>query len=472
MICRRIVERKKMEGHYNKQYLEKYEPYPFLINCSPELGERIYGQIYIDEIVFWGNDEGGQITISASLVNEKMIHMEYEAIENGETPLFFYEFTGETTFNCCREYVKQRLLRPFKANEFYSLRMIDIEVYNRNIDTIKKEYKREMEFIGEVIFSASPILSHKVVIIVEGLLEDKDGEIYKKLKATYDNWDSSIKRKCIFDKNEILGELNSLFDHRVVSRNVAIYNVGQANCCYCDLGYKKIFFDIGVTRSIEDINTPLISSAISEVSNLDVDAVVLSHWDLDHILGVCYNKKCMDQKTWIVPDFEKLYTVPRLSIKRLCNYLLKNGKSKLLMVDTTDNDKLLFESCNKAISLYMGEPKSARGINKMNNGGLILKLQNRKNVLLPGDCENSIIPSDAIADAYNYVLISHHGSNMSDPRVYGKKNKKNKAYLSCGNVTGNCKMDSQIVKKYNTNGFPIVHNTKNLKLKNKYKIVL
>ena len=71
--------------------------------------------------------------------------MEYEAIENGETPLFFYEFTGEATFNCCREYVKQRLLRPIKANEFYSLRMIDIEAYNRNIDTKKKEYKREIK---------------------------------------------------------------------------------------------------------------------------------------------------------------------------------------------------------------------------------------------------------------------------------------------------------------------------------------
>ena len=460
-----------MKESYKLKHLETYMPYPFINNGKNDLDNRVYGQIYLDEISFWGNNEGGIIRINASLINEVMINMEYEALDNQNTPLFFYEFIGEATFNDYEELVKYRV-RFGAREEFYRLRIIDVEDYADNIETISEELKGEVMFVGEITFSASPILTHKVIITVEGSAKDTDDEIYTKLKATYDAWDRTRRSQCVYDKKEIQKQLNNLFGNNVVCRNVYIYNVGQANCCYCDLGSKKIFFDIGVTRSSNDIKTPLICKAINEISKLDVDAVVLSHWDLDHILGVCYNQKCLLNKIWIVPDFEELYSEPRLSIKRLCNYLLMTGKSRLLMVNTTETNKSLFTSSNGTVSIYMGTPKAAHGINKMNNGGLIMKLKNRKNILLPGDCENSVIPLNVAGKEYDNVVVSHHGAVMSFPKVEGKKGKKNSAYICCGSITGNCIMDSEIADKYNAKGFDIVHKTKNLKRKNKFKINL
>lgn len=460
-----------MKENYEIKHLDKFMPYPFVDNGNKESDNRVYGQIYLEEISFWGNNEGGKIRISASLVNEVMINMEYEALDTPNTPLFFYEFIGEATFNDSSELEKYRLMF-WESELFYRFRIIDIGASEVDMEIIREEYKRDVAFIGEITFSASPILTHKVIIIVDEFSADKDEKAYKKLKATYDNWDITRRSQCVYDEKEIQKELNNLFGNKVVCRNVCIYNVGQANCCYCDLDTKKLFFDIGVTRSSVDIKNTLVSKAINEVSKLDVDAVVLSHWDLDHILGVCYNQKCLFDKMWIVPDFEKLYSTPRLSIKRLCNYLLMNGKSKLLMVNTAEVNKELFISSNGAVAIYKGTPKAAYGINKMNNGGLIMKLQNRRNILLPGDCENSVIPVNAAGVEYDNVVIPHHGSVMSDPKVEGKKGKRNAAYICCGNVTGNCIMDSEIVDKYNAKGFDIVHKTKNLKRKNKFKINL
>lgn len=463
-----------MKENYEIKHLEKFMPYPFIDNGNGEQDNQVYGQIYLEEISYFADKEGVRVRISASLSNEVMIAMEYEAIEfetnnKYEAPLFFYEFEGEATFEDKAELAKYILLYG-GIDTYYKFRIIDMGAPDIDIELIREKYK--VLFSGQITFSASPILTHKVSIVVDRMQDEKDKNALKMLQAVYDNWDKTIKNKCVYDKIEIQKKLDDLFGNNLVSRNVSIYNVGQANCCYCDFDTKKIFFDIGVTRSSVDRQSTLVSKAINEISKLDVDAVVLSHWDLDHILGVCYNQKCLYDKIWIVPDFEKLYSSPRASIKRLCNYLLKNGKSELLMIDTTDVDKELFVSSNSSVAIYMGTPKAAHGINKMNNGGLIMKLQNRRNILLPGDCENTIIPLNVAGVEYDIVVVPHHGSIMSDPKVKGKTGKRNIAYICCGNVTGNCIMDSEIVDKYNANGFDTVHRTKNLKRESKFKIRL
>lgn len=456
-----------MRENYGEESLKLYTPYPFYKNDNED-NQKVFGQIYIDEVTFWDR-KSGQVKISASLVNSRMLAIESEYIEEKVTaPLFFYEFTGTMTFDCRAEFAKRELLCGGPDRSFYQMRIIEFEESDERSTLADDTYREKIVFVGDITFSASPILSHKVMIVVEdpvcGIDEDK-------LKI-YDKWDDTIKKECILEKKKIVSELQNFFDMGVVSKEVDIYNVGQANCCYCNLGSKALFFDIGITRSKDERDTTLVKKAIEEISELDVDAVILSHWDLDHILGVCYNKKCMENKLWVVPDFENLYHVPRLSIKRLCNYLLRNGKSKLLMVDTTDIDKVLFRSSNDSVSIYMGEPKAAYGINKMNNGGLILALQNRRNILLPGDCENSIIPSDAINVDYNNVLIPHHGSMMSMPTIKAKKDKRSVAYLSCGKVAGNCKIDSLIGLKYLSRGFRRMCSTMNLKKKYMYRVKL
>ena len=460
------------------EHLKKFQPFPFVKNSENGGNNRVYGQIYLDELVYWGKDDGGQMRVSASLVNEQMLNMEYEAREREDTPLFFYEFQGERTFSSNLQMTKAIIRNSLDKAEgnFYILRIIDVETLGDNAERILGNDAGRMTFEGEITFSASPVLSHRVVIVVEDTVEKADEAAYEKLNKTYDTWNTTIKKECIYDNNVISAELHKLFDNTVKSREVRIYNVGQANCCYCDLTTKKIFFDIGVARSSKSLEMPLIKSAVQEISTLDADAVILSHWDLDHILGVCYNQKCMERKIWVVPDFKKLYSPPTISIKRLCNYLIKNGKSKLLMVDTSVSDKLLFESCNGAVTIYKGEPKASCGVNKKNNGGLLLKLKKHKNIFMPGDCENKRIPKAAVNTKYDYVIVPHHGAVMNLPTLRAKAGKKKKkattAYISCGVITGNCSLDSQIADKYKKNKFGNVKYTKYLKKHNKYRVKL
>lgn len=458
--------------NYEAEHIEKYNPFPFVKNAGCDNNDRVYGQIYLDEWVYWGEEEGGKIRISASLVNEQMLNMEYEAREREDTPLFFYEFQGEMTYNSYQELLDKSLYWRENREDFYIIKIIDIETSGEDVKEIMAEYNDNISFEGEITFSASPVLSHRAVIVIEDSAKRADKKAYKKLIETYKDWNNNIKAKCVYDEKKILSELDRLFDDTVKCQEVRIYNVGQANCCYCDLTTKQIFFDIGVTRSGEDIQDAIVQSAVKEISTLDVDAVILSHWDLDHILGVCYNQNCLKKKIWIVPDFEKMYSTPRISIKRVCNYLIKNGNSKLFMVDTDKTNKLLFESCNKSVTIYRGDLKASYGVNKMNNGGLLLKLENKQNILMPGDCENRVILNVTGNNQYDNVLVPHHGAEMSDPTLYGKTGKSNTAYISCGKITGNCNLDSNITQKYIKNGFNYVHKTKNLTRNNKYCVRL
>lgn len=470
-----------MEKNYEMEHLEKYKPFPFVKNAECVNNDRVYGQIYLDEWVNLGKKDGGIIRISASLVNKQMLNMEYEAIESEPTPLFFYEFRGEMTYDGEAKSLEmmlrnihdiQNIKNGKEPDNFYLIRIIDTETIGGNLENVIKEYGYKLAFEGEITFSASPVLSRKVIIVVEDRADD---EACKKLSKIYSSWNKNIKSKCVYDEQIIISELGRLFDSRVKGCEVRIYNVGQANCCYCDLKTKKIFFDIGVTRSAEDIKTSTVHSAVKEISTLDVDAVILSHWDLDHILGVCCNQHCLKEKIWIVPDFEKMYSQPTASIKRLCNYLIKDGKSKLFMVDTSQEnkkDKPFFESSNKAVTIYKGELRASHGVNKRNNGGLLLKLENNRNILLPGDCENQVILKVTGANQYDNVLVPHHGAVMSEPTFRGKKGKKNAAYISCGKITGNCKLDDKIVTKYKAKGFKYIRKTKNLTVRNKYCVNL
>ena len=80
------------ETQLEAEHLKKFQPFPFVKNTENGGNDRVYGQIYLDELVYWGEDGGGQMRVSASLVNEQMLNMEYEARERENTPLFFYEF--------------------------------------------------------------------------------------------------------------------------------------------------------------------------------------------------------------------------------------------------------------------------------------------------------------------------------------------------------------------------------------------
>lgn len=75
----------------------------------------------------------------------------------------------------------------------------------------------------------------------------------------------------------------------VVPTNAVIHNVGQGNNVLIELSNgRKFFYDLGMTMDKDERNDPYIQQSIRQFLTISPDMVVLSHWDLDHILGISY----------------------------------------------------------------------------------------------------------------------------------------------------------------------------------------
>lgn len=428
------------------------------IRAIPDLDslndEELYGQVYY---------ENEQINIS--LINKRLLEMELDSIERDEAfPLFFYEFFSANITHINLDYFNN----GEQGDKLYSIKIMDKNAADSSLKSRQRNTDIVAEADGRIVFSASPIIGRNGNHIVIKPLDNSDTErrIMKLYKRLMSIWENRIYTKTIRDRNTIQRRLDSLYSKvRPSDIRVKVFNVGQANCCFCDLQDRKLFFDIGVTYREKIKNNSSIDDAVNRyISKINADDVFVSHWDLDHILGVVYNRNVLSNKIWLGPDFKLLHEKQgrkvSISIINLVYYLIFVGKSEVMLIDTSSTDKTLFES--DTLSIYLGTPVTT-SINILNNGGIIMKLQNRKNMLFPGDCDNNVIPKLAISDTFDNIVVPHHGSIMGDPIFIGKDpNGNNCAYICIGKTTGKFCEDKYIDGKYYNNNFKFVFRTKNL----------
>ncbi len=176
-----------------------------------------------------------------------------------------------------------------------------------------------------------------------------------------------------------------------------------------------------------------------EISSSKPAFIILSHWDLDHILGIThlganvYANNTGKKIWWIAPNLGLLPKKNQTaSASRLCAYLVK-AKLIWLIGDLVNKKsrnkqsiKVLDNSSNiLSIKMWQGAGKnSPNGIN--NNIGLILNICmnvmgngvdicNQK-LLFTGDCEFRQMKEDVFCDKdqkdckYDLLVTAHHGS--------------------------------------------------------------
>ena len=234
-------------------------------------------------------------------------------------------------------------------------------------------------------------------------------------------------------------------------RSFNVYNVGQACCTSVTLENKGIFFaDIGLTKDRVELDMEEIKNAKKKINGIIPQAVILSHWDLDHILGITNACDSIYDATWIVPDLWGLQIVKKNgtidekqisdSAKRLLKYLDWKIKDKLIIVGDDLIKKCIYENPTKTVSIWTGERVTKTGknankkqfqITRANNFGLIIYIKNDSAALFPGDCEYSVIPDTLLDKEINYLLVPHHCSKMSSPRIKASCGVK-RAILSYG----------------------------------------
>lgn len=438
-----------------------------LFDCKKK---ESYGQIRIIESR-WDGDKQVEIKAEISLINSDMIRLELEHLATENPLLYFYEFSGEAKVNLAKHHKFNPLFLFDELNPPYG--MVKVTIYTEDEFTRSQNEDRQNEigqicFYGELLFAMSPAIAKRSVIVIEGIANNKE------LHKLYDTYNDQIKKNSIVSNNEIVDKLNEIFDEGISEAKIDIYNVAQANFINCILNNKKnVLFDVGVTRSKSDRESKAVQASLKEINNLFINGIILSHWDLDHILGIAYANNSAKDCTWIAPDFRKLYDANKypLSVLRLCNFLIRNGKGCLCLIDTSQNEKKFYVSKDDKISIWLGEPKSSNGINRANNGGLLLKIEHRKSILLTGDCENNIHPIKLYSSGLDYIVIPHHGSRMSSPKAKG--NNDAIAYVNYGKKRGHCNLDTYLSPKYKRKNFKKIYRTKVLNETNiKYTAVL
>ena len=206
-------------------------------------------------------------------------------------------------------------------------------------------------------------------------------------------------------------------------QTIDTYNVGQGNFSVirCE-DESNIVFDLGFTRCEKHEN---FGEAKQVIEHLTADAVIISHLDIDHILGVAYAPDALFTRTWIVSVKGKRSQ----SANRLLVHLQRNGNCYFI------------DDCLSAVSVgayLLAQGKGCRigHCSAINSGGLILKIdQNGKKALLPGDCVYTGLPT-CLWGEYDFLLVPHHGCDLEGKNEIDcfkpAKVKESLALISCG----------------------------------------
>lgn len=384
--------------------------------------------------------------LNFSLINDGVVELDNNFFKSKEKDAnniyrpFFYEFSGY-----CQSWNDfKKLLDHYYENKYFTCYLDFSEEFS---------YNQQQEVItvieGNALFSASPIEERagRLVIVPHAppdsaFIPVLDDTIYScRTIPINKSSEKDLKRK-----------INNTLNQSFKPQNVTIYNVGQANNVTIELDKGKyIFFDIGLTKSKVERNQPEIKSAIREYSKVKPQIVVLSHWDIDHILGVPYADDSIYNALWIVPDLWGLmryrsgrglfkFKYISDSAKRLLKYLDFINRPNLIIIDENWSQDCIYISNNKELSIWTGKRQIEKGINDAkepysisiaNNFGLIMTVRNKKGILLPGDCDYSVIPNAIWRDNYAYLIASHHCSKMSKIPL-SKSSSNKKAILSYG----------------------------------------
>mgnify|MGYP003072136973 FL=1 len=156
----------------------------------------------------------------------------------------------------------------------------------------------------------------------------------------------------------------------------------------------------------------------------------MTHWDIDHLLGICLIDDPNFPKMWIAPSVVETNR-HQMFLCRLLAYLCRNHYELIMIGEDFNNDNVWQ---NENFAIYKGNTGTTGrkdSNEKYNDQGLIFVIGNK--VIFPGDCAYCAWPDDLKIPEheYNFLIAAHHGgeagisqySPSSDKRENRVKNK-------------------------------------------------
>lgn len=417
-----------------KKFFDKLKPYPFCKDGNKDVYVKVIRIPYInkdEKLEYQRNDEFSVKSdiIQISLINENMLESDAAVFNGQERKTFyrpyFYEFYADV--NSIKDEEILGFLQEYQGVWLKAQFISKDEQCPRNSYVIH----------GTVFFSASPFkISNRSLAITDKLVSD---EFNNKYKDTYSTAVSVVSKynKRYYDMCNIINNITHGYDF-----STRIYNVGQGNCIYIHTNDgKRILFDIGYNKNPKstDWKDPNIVRSKHSIGHFKPHVNILSHWDMDHIIGVAFTKNNMFEHPWIAPDINELSTSEKtMGAVRLAKYLC--WKKQLYLIDKSFLGGLVYKSAGGSFRLWRGLGKNnngrlKHGLNKKNNFGLIIELLGNRKMILPGDCEYAMFPQQLInSKGYDYLVVPHHCSRMQCINLQSRRriNEKNYAIISVG----------------------------------------
>lgn len=262
---------------------------------------------------------------------------------------------------------------------------------------------------GILEMSASPInyIEGRLIIFKEcTICKSKLDEIYKTYKAS--------DFTCASNTN-IESEVNCIWECDFLN-TIDVYNVGHGNADYIRGEKHRILYDVGYNyRSFPTHKNCKYLRAVNAIRYLKPSCVILSHWDLDHIIGCAYAEREIFTCKWIAPNLTSSRDYkPSINAVRIAKYLDLLGNLKL--IDREQNNKLIATiKCSEDIEIKLWLGSGNDKVTPRNIEGLVIEILDNDgiypHVLLTGDVPYNCI-GKAFEEPIDFLHVPHHCSKM------------------------------------------------------------
>ena len=200
--------------------------------------------------------------------------------------------------------------------------------------------------------------------------------------------------------------------------NINFVDVGQGDSCFIVTPKNKtILVDGGGSQSKEfDVGKSILLPYILNKGYTQIDYIVISHFDYDHVGGILYIMQEIKVKNIIIgKQFENSQ-----NYEKFVN-LVQQKDIKVRIVEAGENIKI-----EKDLNLNVIWPNSKNEIsdNSINNNSLVFKMMYKKfSMLFTGDieeiAEKKILQTCNVKNLESLVLkVPHHGSKTSSSQGF------------------------------------------------------
>lgn len=266
----------------------------------------------------------------------------------------------------------------------------------------------ESSFVeGEILTCTSPLKNSK-------------GTLRFKRKFT-DSEKNEINRVYSFHACHSRCDFTNILTQQASSiQKATIYNIGHGN--FIALGDSN-----NEAKIVYDIGTPYraklsLYDAKDIMKIINPDLVIISHWDSDHYLGAFQANSNIYDATWIaVMIVDDGY----INAKRIINYLACRGLIALISPTDPSISQPFAEYNNSGykIQLFRGSGTSSP-ITPINCQGIAIRIESSNvTTLMCGDIPYDCLPDSIVKNnKYDYMVIPHHASNMSQKSYNSLRN--------------------------------------------------